>query len=386
MSFFKSQSNTNSSVGGSQQQDDSLADIGLDNPANQPMDTVSSLQWIPNPQLRLFAASTWDGKIHIYDVALNGYQKFITQKFVFTSQNEPILCTSWKKDSSMIFAGCGDNTVKAFDVGSGKSMVIGNHDGPVNSVYWIEQMNMVMSISYNQQIKFWQLGNNAPLAQLMTDHRIFVSDFNFPYVFLGLSSDQLNIFDLNQVQSFPGGKIPGNFASQLQSQTNSLALSYKNDAFSIGSIDGRANLSTIEKQTVYGNNTNAPLFKNNSKMTFKCHKVEESAAMSVLYPVHSIGFHPNSRGFVYTAGGDGVINFWDQDAKNKIKSFNFKGSPVNRVRISDDGQLMVYALGYDWQKGIWGLDPNMKPRIFVHGITENELKYNSGPNSNSSWR
>lgn len=382
MSFFNK---PQGSAMPSQQQDDSLADIGLDNPANHPLDTVSSIQWIPNQQLRLFAASTWDGKVHIYDVALNGYQKFITQKFVFSSQNEPILSISWKKDASMIFAGCGDNTVKAFDVGSGKSMVIGSHDGPVNSVYWIDQMNAVMSVGFNQQIKFWQLGNSNPVAGIQADYRIYAADFNFPYVFLGLGNDQLNIFDLNQMQTFPGGKLPGNFNSQLQSQTNCLALSSKNDSFGIGSIDGRANLSNLEKQSMYGAQTNSgPIFKTSSKMTFKCHKIEESAAVSVLYPVHSIGFHPNSKGFVFTAGGDGVINFWDQDAKNKIKSFNFKGVPVTRVKMSDDGQLMAYALGYDWQKGIWGLDPNLKPKIFVHAMAENELKH-AGAGGNN-WR
>ena len=383
MSFF----NKNTSAPLNNAQDDSLMDIGHDNLANAPLDTVASLQWIPNLQLRILAASTWDGKIHLYELSQGGYQKVLTQKMIYTSANEPILSISWKKDSSMIFAGCGDNTVKVFDVNTGKSMVVGQHDGPVNSVYWIEQMNVIMSISFNQQIKFWQLGNPNPVFQLMSDSRIFTSDFNFPYVFLGLNNDQLNIFDLNQMQSFPNGKLVGNFSSPLQSQTNSLALFPKNDGFGVGSIDGRANLSTMEKQAVYGNNNpSAPLFKTASKMTFKCHKLEETPNMNVLLPVHSIGFHPNSKSFVYTAGGDGVLNFWDHEAKNKIKTFSFKGVPVNRVKISDDGQLIAYALGYDWQKGIWGMDPSMKPRICVHVMVDSELKYGSTSSTGSSWK
>lgn len=379
MTFFnKSTPNTVS-------QDDSLSDIGLDNPANNPIDTVSCLQWMPNPQVKILACSTWDGKIHLYEANLGGYQKFLSQKMVYTSQNEPFLSISWKKDSSMLFTGCGDNTVKAFDVNTGKSMVLGSHDGPVHGVYWIEQMNAVMSVSFNQQIKFWQLGSPSPVCQLNSDLRIFSSDFNFPYVFLGLNNEQLNIFDLNQISSFPSGKLPGNFPTPLASQTNCLSLFPKNDGFGVGSIDGRANLSTMEKLNSYGNNQNTggALFKNSSKMTFKCHKLEESSTMNVLFPVHSIGFHPNSKGFVYTAGGDGVLNFWDQDAKNKIKTLNFKGVPVNKVKISDDGQLMAYALGYDWQKGIWGMDPQMKPRVYVHIMMENELKYNS---NNTGWK
>jgi mRNA export factor len=113
-------------------------------------------------------------------------------------------------------------------------------------------------------------------------------------------------------------------------------------------------------------------------MTFKCHKTEENNNVNILYPVHSIGFHPNSKNFVFTAGGDGTMTFWDYEQKNKIKTFNFKGVPVTKAKVSHDGQAIAYALGYDWQKGIWGIDPNIKPKVCVHMIAENELKY-SGP-------
>ena len=385
-SYFKPSNNPMSA------QDDSLTDLGIDNQANWPSDTISSLQWFPNPQMKILAASSWDGKIHLYEVVTTGYQKYLSQKTVYTSQNEPILSIAWKKDASMLFAGCGDNTVKVFDVNTGKSMVLGSHDGPVNSVYWIEQMNLVMSVSYNSQVKFWQLGNQNAVGQLSTDYRIFASDLNFPYVFLGMNNDQLSIFDLGMMANFPAGKIPGNFTTPLQSQTNCLSLFPKNNGFGVGSIDGRANLSTMEKvNTSFGGGpSSGQLFKNNSKMTFKCHKFEESSTVNVLLPVHSIGFHPESPCFVYTAGGDGMINFWDHEAKNKIKTLSFKGAPVNRVRISDDGLLMAYSLGYDWQKGIWGMDPQMKPRVFVHVMMANELKYvagsGSGSNVGSGWK
>lgn len=41
-----------------------------------------------------------------------------------------------------------------------------------------------------------------------------------------------------------------------------------------------------------------------------------------MYPVNSIGFNSRNDKFLYTAGGDGNMYFWDFDAKNKITSFN----------------------------------------------------------------
>ena len=56
-----------------------------------------------------------------------------------------------------------------------------------------------------------------------------------------------------------------------------------------------------------------------SIMTFKCHK-KERAGEIYLYPCNSIGFHPTSTRFVYTVGGDGVVNFWDFIKKDIFKS------------------------------------------------------------------
>lgn len=375
MALFSSNQNQNRPLVQTSGTDDSLNDINLDSVANNPLDTVSSIEWIPNPMMKIFGVSTWDGKIHIYDTVLNGYQKYITQKAIFNNNNDPILNISWKKDCTAIFAGCADGSVKAFDVNSGNSILIGKHDNAVNSVHWIENMNAIMSISYNNQIKFWQLNNPNPVWQLTTDHRIYISDFNFPFVFLGLANEQLVLFEISNLQNFPQNKITGYFSTPLSSQTNALSLFPKNDGYGVASIDGRANLSVITKESSY---SSAVSYKSSNKMTFKCHKTEEQGGVNILYPVHSIGFHPSSKNFVFTAGGDGTMTFWDYEQKNKIKTFNFKGVPVTKAKVSEDGQAIAYALGYDWQKGIWGIDPNVKPKVCVHMISENELKYASG--------
>jgi len=145
------------------------------------------------------------------------------------------------------------------------------------------------------------------------------------------------------------------------SPTSSVGLFCNNGGFAAGSCDGRANLSNLSREGIN--------FKSSSIMTFKCHKTEEGKNQ-VLYPVNSLGFNPRSNVFLFTAGGDGMLNFWDHKEKNKIKTFSFKGLPVTKGKVSHDGQMVAYGLGYDWQKGIWGLDQNVKPRIVVHVIPD----------------
>ena len=111
-------------------------------------------------------------------------------------------------------------------------------------------------------------------------------------------------------------------------------------------------------------------------MTFKCHKSDTSITNQSLYPVHGIGFHPSSKHFLYTAGGEGNLFFWDYSAKNKIVSFHYDGVPVNKTKMSPDGALLAYSLGYDWAKGIEGY-MSYKPKICVHMMQESELVYKS---------
>ena len=42
-----------------------------------------------------------------------------------------------------------------------------------------------------------------------------------------------------------------------------------------------------------------------------------------MFPVNTVGFNPRNDKFLYTAGSDGNMYFWDYQAKNKTKSFNF---------------------------------------------------------------
>jgi len=118
-------------------------------------------------------------------------------------------------------------------------------------------------------------------------------------------------------------------------------------------------------------------------MTFKCHKVERRDTSSttggtttIFYPVHSLGFNIRAPKFLFTAGGEGCISYWDYEKKNKIKTFNYKGIPITRAKVSPDGNYLAYALGYDWSKGIWGWDPiaQANKKICIHYIPDSELR------------
>jgi mRNA export factor len=75
-----------------------------------------------------------------------------------------------------------------------------------------------------------------------------------------------------------------------------------------------------------------------------------------------------------TAGADGVVHYWDYEARNKIKTLNYGQQPVCASVISPKGDMMAYALGNDWHLGQEGIN-KWPTKVGVHPITENETRF-----------
>lgn len=94
-----------------------------------------------------------------------------------------------------------------------------------------------------------------------------------------------------------------------------------------------------------------------------------------MYPVNFIGFNPRYDKYLYTGGSEGAMFFWDFQEKNKIKSFNFGNRSACSAAVNPNGQLIAYALGYDYHEGFEGLKKKLQNNIYIHIIPDNELKY-----------
>jgi len=358
-------------IGAIKDPDASQNDINIVNADDGPQDTVSAIEWAPNGS-HMFLASSWDSKIRIFDTVVQSMQsKGVVLKGAL-SVEDPCLSVCWQDDCSKIFAGCINNTVKAFDTNTGQSANIGQHDGGVKDVYWLQQAGLVCSLSFDKTIRFWDLRQPNPAAGFQLGHKVYCSDLLYPNLVMGLSDEKVLIVNLPNIQAMLSKNTLDYIDSPLGSGSQLTAVGFFTDGMGIGvaSHDGRANLSKIEVDQM-----SRP--KLTSVMTFKAHKVDQGSGnqtQQMLYPVHAIGFHPKTKQFVFTAGGEGNIFFWDYGQKNKICTFSFKSVPVTRAKMSPDGQLLAYSLGYDWAKGIEGY-MSYKPKVCVHIMQENELFY-----------
>jgi WD40 repeat protein len=317
----------------------------------------------------MFAVGTWDGSLRIFNVEQNQQGNVgVVQKFSMKLQ-APIMGLAWNGQNNGLFLGCADNFVRAVDLSASKSVDIGKHTSPVKDVFFVAAQNTIISTSYDKNINFWQVGNPNPVFNLPIANKIYVSDFVNPIFGAGLADEKILLFDINNI----GRKVILDSQLGKGSQIQSLAISPDCETFGVGSIDGRANLSALGKQTSGDIKLVQLSIIQSNVMTFKSNKIDETGKC-ILYPVNSVGFNARSKNWFFTAGGDGYMQLWDYQARNKIKQIGFARTPITCAKVSPSGDMVAYALGNDWHMGSEGIGM-WKNKLAVHYIKDDELKF-----------
>jgi mRNA export factor len=130
--------------------------------------------------------------------------------------------------------------------------------------------------------------------------------------------------------------------------------------------------------------------------SFKCHRKEQNPTQkdqTLVFSVNDINFHP-VHGTFSTAGSDGTVNFWDKDARTRLKSeplylkesslFDLNGGlaaafdtapgPITCTAFNRTGNIFAYAVSYDWSKGHSGMTAGHPNKIMLHACKEEEVK------------
>jgi WD40 repeat protein len=126
--------------------DDYKADYKPDQSVTPFNDSFSSIAWAPNvPQV--FASTSWDGELRIFDVTQGAYGTAIIQKLSYKFPMPALKCT-WNDQSTQIYVGLMDGTIKAFDINSGQVADVGRHSSAISSLSFIPGMNTIVSSGF----------------------------------------------------------------------------------------------------------------------------------------------------------------------------------------------------------------------------------------------
>lgn len=100
---------------------------------NGPPDSVAAMSFAPNADF--LAVASWDNQVRIYEVG-----QAITGKAAYAHE-APVLDVCWSRDGSKVLSGGVDNAARMFDVQTGSSTHVAQHQAPVKAVRWIDMQN-----------------------------------------------------------------------------------------------------------------------------------------------------------------------------------------------------------------------------------------------------
>lgn len=311
-----------------------------------PADSISSVSF--SPRANFLAATSWDNQIRVWEVQA---QTRTSAPKAQQQAEAPLLAASWSGDGSKLYyAGC-DNKATMWDLGANRTQQVAQHSAPIKSCIWIEESNILATASWDKTLKYWDCRQPNPAAQITLPERAYSMDIRHPLCVVATADKHIIIYNLSN-PNVEYKKI----ASPLKYQTRVVSCFPTKNGFAVGSIEGRVAIHHVEDRDQQDN------------FAFKCHRENNTE----LYAVNSIAFHPLNT--FATAGSDGTFNFWDKDLKQRLKPFPKTTGPIPAAAFNMTGELYAYAASYDWHKGVEHYAPNSKHSIYIHPVTEAEIK------------
>ncbi|KAH7915959.1 WD40 repeat-like protein [Hygrophoropsis aurantiaca] len=325
--------------------------------AEPPADSISSLSFSPTADF--LAVGSWDNNVRMYEVGQNGQAQ---GKAMYTHQG-PVLSVCWNKEGNKVISGGADNTARLFDLSTGQSQQVAQHDAPVKVVRWVEtpQGGILATGSWDKTIKYWDLRTPNPVATAQLPERCYTIDVQYPFLVAGTAERHIQIFNLSNPTT-PYKTI----ISPLKWQTRviSCCINSPSPCFAVGSLEGRVAIQFIEDKDSANN------------YSFRCHRRDQNPTakdQSIIYAVNDISVNP-VHGSVSTCGSDGVVNFWDIYGRTRLKTFDTAPGPISATGFNRNGTLFAYAVSYDWSKGHGGMTRDQPNKIMIHACKEEEVK------------
>jgi len=344
-----------------------------------------------HPSSAQFIVSSWDNTISVYEFFGNNQSKKLGQQ----KHDKPILSCCYDDNGNNIFsAGC-DNLIKIWNPQQNQFVNLGQHQAPVRCIEYCGNKNYLISGSWDRCISFWDprnAGNNGqikPLHSMNLNNKIYAMCQKGNNLVVALSNTDIKTFDLrnNSQEIFSTlGEHQTNAKSVcLKKQVRCIDIFPNNEGYVAASIGGRVIIKHFNRN------------ESTKDFSYKCHRhvLSGNSKVTHVFAVNQIKFHQQTSVFA-TGGDDGEIVTWDKDGRAKlftfgkmeIKNFNNKTGnnnsnitynkmPIVSLDFHKNGQYMLYATSYNWNKGQEFNDQSQQtPQVYLHQVQQKEMDKN----------
>ncbi|CAE7168575.1 GLE2 [Symbiodinium pilosum] len=236
---------------------------------------------------------------------------------------------------------------------------LGSHSAPIRYVSTLEDQNLIVSGSWDKTLRFWSPQQPQPVNTVQLPDRVFAMDIKFPLMVVGLADRQMLTFDLSQ-----GGaslQTPNStISSPLKMQTRTICCFPSKAGYAVGGIEGRCSVKNLQDPS--------------KTFSFKCHQTTTSAgsvngclnSLRKYLAVFCLDFHPVDTSTLVTAGSDGAFIAWDTANKKCLRRCDASKTSISACRFNAAGNLLAYAVSYDWSRGCEGFQDNLPKQVVIH--------------------
>lgn len=271
---------------------------------------------------------------------------------------------------NIAFAGLATGDIFAVDMSNNQSAAIGSHDSAICKVFWINEYDLLVSLGYDQKMKFWNMQNSGNFLAKEFDlpFKTHTAAYDYPYLMIGTADSKIGFMNIS---SLPNLKIPDNNSwfdiIEIGSKFTCAVIKARGKFFAFGCSDGRCSISNFED----GYNGIRPVIDPSKKMMSKSQKKETSYNHSPLYGQVNdidIGFDGNSEYLVIVGSED--IAFFNLAKREKPRRVKTKGTAG---KVSLDEKYFYYAEGNDWCEGMNEFKKPLKAKVEAVKFTRTEL-------------
>ncbi|KAK0216603.1 Poly(A)+ RNA export protein [Armillaria nabsnona] len=294
-------------------------------------DSISSLSF--SPLDTHLAVASWDGQVAVY----NTNPSLLCTVVMTYNRRAPVLSVAWKTNGQQILFGRADNLGMMVDAVTGSIAQFAQHNTLIKVVKSVNlpysNKDIVITGSWDKTVKYWDLCVGRSIGTTILSERCYALDVIYSMMVVGTAGKDIPIFDLRHlsepVKSLVSPlKFPPRTISCFKASNEMMDAA----GFAIGSVEGHG----------------------------------------MIFAINSISCHP-VHGTLVTCGSDGVINFWDKDLRTFLRW------PIPCASFNPTGDILAYAVSYDWSKGHVGMAAGNPNHLMLHVCEDDEIKRRQRP-------
>ncbi|KAL4383303.1 hypothetical protein GQ457_15G004740 [Hibiscus cannabinus] len=303
-------------------------------------DAISRIRFAPQSNNLLI--SSWDSSLRLHNVD--------SSQLRLEAPSESALLDCCFQEESVAFSAGSDGFITRYDLQSGISNKIGNHDDIATCVEYSTETRQVITAGFDKKIIAWDIfGAKPPVFLRNLDaevESISVSGFEL-IIAVGSSVD---IYDLRNLDR----SVESN-ESCMDVPIRCVSSIPYSKGYAVGSIDGLVKLKL-----------SYPSGLNKMGYMFRCHPKSRDGRNHMV-PVNDIAFNPNNSGAFVTGDNAGYVSAWDAKSRRRLFELPRCSNSIASLAFNHEGQILAVASSHIYQEAT---EIGKPPQIFVHTLDE----------------